>query len=848
MDAVPSPPAPQITSEADLRVENLELKRRIAKIEAQMNKHNILIKRLQSRGHATPFPLTPMGPSPTSAMAFGADLAPLSPQNDALTRKMQAQINYILDKLEHGKTNTGFREVYMAMYEGDAYAHDKLEEYFRSPVADILLDTNNEGMTLLHQAAATGCVGCARRLLEQGAKANVTNRWNDVPMDYAIAFGPESDIVQALILGGADPLSEEYLKKFDVEEAFERPKQKGWGGARNRGSRNPAIKGLPPTKEERISERKRLEEAQRFAEAERLKPRVPVHLNDDRHDHIVREKLLSKEGYRVNVYKYKKGIFGSTLMKSARSLRLSNDCHTLILRQMEPAQGKEPTELKLSLSDITRIYRGIQTRVLHRVFPGMHNRDDEELRCGTIVHDNGPGTEARDLNLEFLKVKARFFNYMEDAVKHDHSEAIGNVVEKTIGATDSDDDDDDDDDEEEEEEDTSLENIDSSNIDGERGEGKSIGIAQGGANDEVGGGAPPGDVETDIAEESGALAIEGGSSESKAGESQNSLGETSPDVAPNNDSNFNVDEVTSQASIEWEGDPEGCMACLEYLIRQIDLVERGGHDMDYVREWHREHDSYHGPFRVWHESETARLAEETAQVKENLKVLKRNKKMHTKPEGGERPDQEAGIRPGEAVAEEQDDEARQLWGELDVDGDGDVSFDEFKMGMQAKLGPLCPKGKALREIYVSFLEHHGSGANSDESFESRKDVVARQNQEKSERAKRKEVEHQERARTKTKERHETRAKKKEDLARRTGATNDSAPLSPKSEAARAARSLEDFLVASDCIDYLEKFQELGVMLIEHLDDMEPGDFEEVGLKKLERKRLMRFLKERIEKG
>ena len=39
-------------------------------------------------------------------------------------------------------------------------------------------------------------------------------------------------------------------------------------------------------------------------------------------------------------------------------------------------------------------------------------------------------------------------------MKHDHSE-IGNVVEKTIGATDSDDDDDDDD-EEEEEEDTSL--------------------------------------------------------------------------------------------------------------------------------------------------------------------------------------------------------------------------------------------------------------------------------------------------------------------------------------------------------------------------------------------------------
>ena len=39
------------------------------------------------------------------------------------------------------------------------------------------------------------------------------------------------------------------------------------------------------------------------------------------------------------------------------------------------------------------------------VFPGMHNRDDEEP--AVPLHDNGPG-QKRDLNLEFLKVKARF--------------------------------------------------------------------------------------------------------------------------------------------------------------------------------------------------------------------------------------------------------------------------------------------------------------------------------------------------------------------------------------------------------------------------------------------------------
>ena len=56
--------------------------------------------------------------------------------------------------------------------------------------------------------------------------------------------------------------------------------------------------------------------------------------------------------------------------------------------------------------------------------------------------------------------------------------------------------------------------------------------------------------------------------------------------------------------------------------------------------------------------------------------------------------------------EDPDEAAKALWKSLDADGDEDVSFDEFRIGMQEKLGPLCPKGKALFDIYASFVEHH----------------------------------------------------------------------------------------------------------------------------------------------
>ena len=58
--------------------------------------------------------------------------------------------------------------------------------------------------------------------------------------------------------------------------------------------------------------------------------------------------------------------------------------------------------------------------------------------------------------------------------------------------------------------------------------------------------------------------------------------------------------------------------------------------------------------------------------------------------------------------EDPDEEAKALWKSLDADGDGDVSFEEFQIGMQEKLGPLCPKDRVLVDMYASFVDHHKS--------------------------------------------------------------------------------------------------------------------------------------------
>ena len=60
----------------------------------------------------------------------------------------------------------------------------------------------------------------------------------------------------------------------------------------------------------------------------------------------------------------------------------------------------------------------------------------------------------------------------------------------------------------------------------------------------------------------------------------------------------------------------------------------------------------------------------------------------------------------------------------------------------------------------------------------------------------------------------------------------------------SGNTLEGFLIAADCYIYLSKFKEMGVSRIHHLLDMEQDDFDEIGLKKMEQRRVVRLLKER----
>ena len=51
---------------------------------------------------------------------------------------------------------------------------------------------------------------------------------------------------------------------------------------------------------------------------------------------------------------------------------------------------------------------------------------------------------------------------------------------------------------------------------------------------------------------------------------------------------------------------------------------------------------------------------------------------------------------GFLVAGAHDEASKQLWHNLDTDGSGEVSFDEFKQEMKLLLGPLCPADDVLR--------------------------------------------------------------------------------------------------------------------------------------------------------
>ena len=60
----------------------------------------------------------------------------------------------------------------------------------------------------------------------------------------------------------------------------------------------------------------------------------------------------------------------------------------------------------------------------------------------------------------------------------------------------------------------------------------------------------------------------------------------------------------------------------------------------------------------------------------------------------------------------------------------------------------------------------------------------------------------------------------------------------------SGNNLEDFLIAADCYIYLSKFKEMGVSRTHHLVDMEQDDFDKIGFKRMEQRRLVRLLKER----
>ena len=295
----------------------------------------------------------------------------------------------------------------MAMGQGDQFAYDKLEKYLLSPVADALEDMNNEGMTLLHQAAATGCVECARKLLELGANPNVRNKWKDSTMDYAIAFGPHSTLVKVLIGSGAEPLGDAYLSKFDVGACWKLSEQKELIDIEQPENFEKSDIKVSDHSDVTTKPAKQGTVIQKGG-------REVVYPNEKKEIQIAKNALFSNSGYLVRVYKFKKGIGRNIIVGSARSLKLSKDCQTLILRKLRGTNGKEPSAVKIRLSDIIRIYHGIQTKVLNRVFPCLHNRDDEEMRCGTILHYSGSGNCIQATDIEFFRWEALYSPVTKD--------------------------------------------------------------------------------------------------------------------------------------------------------------------------------------------------------------------------------------------------------------------------------------------------------------------------------------------------------------------------------------------------------------------------------------------------
>ena len=54
-------------------------------------------------------------------------------------------------------------------------------------------------------------------------------------------------------------------------------------------------------------------------------------------------------------------------------------------------------------------------------------------------------------------------------------------------------------------------------------------------------------------------------------------------------------------------------------------------------------------------------------------------------------------------------DASSLWLELDTDGDGNVSFEEFEQGMKKKMGSLCPGTNTLKVTYEGIVRVKRAG-------------------------------------------------------------------------------------------------------------------------------------------
>lgn len=124
----------------------------------------------------------------------------------------------MLQHIELGKSHVGFKQVYEGMFEGDEKALILLKQYLEGPVCDPAHDSDNDGMTLLHQAAARSCCVCAKILIIAGTPVSKPNNFGDFAYDYAKAYGEMSEISNVLTTTNAsDPSPARALEVLNAE-------------------------------------------------------------------------------------------------------------------------------------------------------------------------------------------------------------------------------------------------------------------------------------------------------------------------------------------------------------------------------------------------------------------------------------------------------------------------------------------------------------------------------------------------------------------------------------------------------------------------------------------------------